>query len=66
MIDLPIDEPPGWRVIAVQDITSFEPAVGTGTLIALRDGRSFRTTAAPDEVRAAILQVRNQFVSLHA
>ncbi len=33
MIDLPIDVPPGWRVVAVQDITSFEPAVGTAALL---------------------------------
>lgn len=64
MIELPLDEAPGTRVVNIHDIVSFEPSAGSGTLIVMRDGRTFRTRADYAQVRAAMLTVRNQFESL--
>lgn len=64
MIELPLDSAPGTRVVNIQDISSFEPSAGTGTLIVMRDGPTFRTPAEYAQVRAAVLTVRSQFESL--
>ena len=64
MLELPLDEGSGRLIVALEDISSFEPAPESGTLITLRGGRSFRTSADPLAVRAAVLELRSGFVTL--